>query len=92
MKRIMFAAAAVLSMAVIAACGPSTPPQSAECKAYVTCYEKTGGTKGSLDSSYGAMGSCWSTTTTAADACTAACKSAIASLKTAYPDAGCVDK
>ena len=90
MKRIVFGTIAAMSLFGIAC--SSGPSQSAECKAYVTCYEATGGTKGSLDSSYGTMGTCWTTTTTAADSCTAACKSAISSLKTAYPDAGCVDK
>jgi hypothetical protein len=92
MQRIAFAVAAAALSLVAIACGPGTPSQSAECKAYVTCYEATGGTKGSLDSSYGTMGSCWSTTSAAADSCTSACKTALASLQSAYPDAGCKDK
>jgi hypothetical protein len=91
MKRIVLGVVAGLSLIAIAACGGG-PSQSAECKAYVTCYEATGGTKGSLDSSYGAMGTCWTTTTAAADSCTSACKTALASLQSAYPDAGCKDK
>lgn len=90
MKRIIIGAVGALSLFAIA-CGGG-PTQSPECKAYVTCYEATGGTKGSLDSSYGPMGTCWTTTTAAADSCTSACKTALASLQSAYPDAGCKDK
>jgi hypothetical protein len=88
MKRIVLGVVAAVGVFTVVACGGGQS-QSAECKAYVTCYEATGGTKGSLDSSYGAMGTCWSTTTAAATACTDACKSATASLKSVYPDAGC---
>ncbi len=91
MKRIVLGVMAVVSLITVAACGPGGSSQSAECKAYVTCYESTGGTKGSLDSSYGGSGTCWMTSSTA-DSCTAACKSAITSLKAVYPDAGCADK
>lgn len=63
--------------------------QTEECAAYVACYEKTGGTPGSLDSSYGRNGTCWTTSEAATQACTAACASAIQSLRSAYPDAGC---
>ena len=91
MKRIVLGVVAGLSLITVAACGGGGGGQSAECKAYVTCYEATGGTKGSLDASYGSSGTCWMTTATG-DSCTAACKSAITSLKSAYPDAGCVDK
>lgn len=43
-----------------------------------------------LDSTYGANGTCWSTGVAAtAESCTATCKSTTASLKTSYPDAGC---
>lgn len=63
-----------------------------ECKAYVTCYEATGGVKGALDSTYGTMGTCWTTTDQAADTCKRACDLAIKDLQRAFPDAGCVDK
>lgn len=63
--------------------------QSEECAAYVACYEMTGGTPGSLDSSYGRNGTCWIINDVASQSCTAACKSAIQSLRSAYPDAGC---
>ena len=89
MKRIVLGVVSAGGNLAFAACGGGTPPQSTECKDYVTCYEATGGTKGSLDLSYGEKGSCWSTTTAAATACTDACKSAEAALKSAYADAGC---
>ncbi len=88
MKRIVLGVVAAVGVLGLVACGGGAS-QSTECKDYVACYEKTGGTKGSLDSSYGAMGTCWSTTTAAATACTDACKSATAALKSAYADAGC---
>ena len=91
MKRLACGAVAALSVFAIA-CGGSAPGQSAECKAYVTCYENTGGTKGSLNASYGPMGTCWTTTQAAADSCTAACKMALTSLNPAHPDAGCAVK
>lgn len=69
--------------------GSGQSAQSVECKAYVGCYEATGGTRGSLDSTYGPSGACWSTTSAAANACTSACKTAIVSLMSAYPNAGC---
>jgi hypothetical protein len=63
--------------------------QSRACKDYVACYEKTGGTPGVLDSSYGPGGTCWTLNSQTAMSCTAACTSAISSLRSAYPDAGC---
>ena len=88
MKRIILGVIAGAGLITLAACGPGTPTQSPECKGYITCYEKTGGTKGSLDAAYGPTVTCWSTADTAAT-CTTACKSAVVSLKTGYPDAGC---
>jgi hypothetical protein len=66
------------------ACGGSVD-QSPECSKYVRCYEATGGTAGSLDSSYGQFGNCWTAGQSTASACTSTCTSALASLKTAYP-------
>jgi hypothetical protein len=63
--------------------------QSKECAAYVACYEKTGGTPGSLDSTYGKQGTCWTTSPAASQSCTAACKTAVASLQAAFPEAKC---
>lgn len=65
---------------------------STECDAYIACFEKTGGTKGSLDATYGASGSCWMGSGAQADSCSAACKNALAMLKGANPDAGCLDR
>ena len=63
-----------------------------DCKAYVTCYEATGGTRGSLDSTYGTMGTCWTTTSQAADNCLRVCKEQLAAVAMAHPDAGCAVK
>jgi hypothetical protein len=90
MKRIVLGVVAGLSLLTVAACGSGGGGQSTECKDYIACYEKTGGTKGSLDSTYGAMGTCWSTGVAAtAESCTSTCKSSLATTKTSYPDAGC---
>jgi hypothetical protein len=72
---------------VLAACGGGSS-QSAECKAYLACYGKTGGEPSTLESSYGANGSCWKTAAAAAD-CTAMCGKGTAAIADAYPDAGC---
>ncbi|MBK7861887.1 MAG: hypothetical protein IPJ65_25380 [Archangiaceae bacterium] len=75
-------------VALAVACGGGIS-QSTECKDYVACYKHTvGGT--TQDSVYGDMGTCWTTGVQAtADSCTAACKTALESLKTSYSDAGC---
>ena len=65
------------------------PPQNANCKAYVTCFEATGGTKGTLDSSYGPMGSCWTAAPERAQSCDDACVEAQNALIADFPDAGC---
>ena len=90
MKRIVIGVMAVVGVFAAAACGGGGGGQSDECKAYVACYYKTGGTAGSLDSSYGASGSCW-TTPTGGESCTSACKTANASYKSSglAADAGC---
>ena len=81
MKKI-FAGLFVLAMV---ACGSSSPTQSADCKKYVSCYDKATTTT-SLDSTYGASGTCWTTTQTYADTCTSACTAALPGLKTSYPN------
>ena len=88
MKRIVLGVVAMVGVAAVVACGGGAS-QSTECKDYIACYVKTGGTASTLDSTYGAMGTCWTTTTAAATACTDACKSATAALKSGRPDAGC---
>ena len=78
-----------LAVTVVAvACGGGGS-QSTECKNYVACLEKTGTSTTSLKDTYGEKGSCWTTGGTTADTCTSACKTALDSLKTGYPDAGC---
>ena len=67
----------------------SPPTQAPDCRSYLTCYERTGGTVGSLDSTYGPNGTCWSNGSATQTACADACKSALSSIRTAYPDAGC---
>lgn len=74
-----------------AGCSPPLDYSPAVCSRYVACFEMTGGTKGSLDTTYGPMGSCWTTTDAAAEACEVACKTALPSLREEYPDAGCGD-
>jgi hypothetical protein len=60
------------------------------CKDYVACAYKTGAPPGSLDSSFGANGSCW-TTTSSADNCNAACLTGVNQFKSSGigADAGC---
>ena len=75
------------------ACGPSTPPQSQECKDYVDCCKKQSGST-CVESSFGAMGTCWTTTQAAADSCTTSCKASNDSYKSTglAADAGCTIK
>ena len=64
--------------------------QSTACRNYIACYEKTGGTRGVLDSTYGPSGSCWDGSSTA-QACTNACISGNDSFRSGIgADAGCV--
>ncbi len=62
-------------------------PQS--CIAYVRCYEATGGIKGSLDSSYGPMGTCWTTTEMRYWDCADECVALQTDRIAMHPDAGC---
>ncbi len=64
--------------------------QDTTCNSYVTCFEATGGTKGQLDSTYGASGTCW-TTTARTNECLATCVSELNALAAKFPDAGCKD-
>lgn len=75
---------------LLSGCGFAGDQTAPFCKVYTTCYEATGGTKGSLDSLYGSMGTCWTTTQQAADTCTAECRARLAALQKMFPDAGCV--
>jgi hypothetical protein len=88
LKKMSVVLGAVSILAAVACSGGSS--QSQDCKDYVACSYKTGVTAGSLDSSYGANGSCWQTSSTS-DSCTAACKSANDSFKSTGlgADAGC---
>lgn len=76
----VLAAAGLLAVA----CGGGSG-QSSECSRYLSCVAAFGGSTASLDSTYGAAGSCW-VDTASATKCTTYCKSALA----AFPgDAGC---
>jgi hypothetical protein len=88
MKRIVLGVVAAVGVFTALACGGG-PSQSTECKDYLKCYDKTSGTTGTLDATYGASGTCWTTTTAYADTCTSTCKSSLATTKAAFPDAGC---
>ena len=88
MKRIVLGVVAAAGIFAVVACGGGAS-QSTECKDYLVCYVKTGGTLSTLDSTYGAMGTCWTTTTAVATSCTDACKAATTALKSGFPDAGC---
>jgi hypothetical protein len=80
----LFAALALL------ACGSGVMGDFQDCKDYVACSYRMGATPGSLDSKYGANGSCWQTSSSS-DNCTAACRIFDGALKSsgAGADAGC---
>lgn len=63
--------------------------QHSACRDYVRCFEATGGVKGSLDSSYGPMGTCWTTTDFRYWECADECFDAHSARIAAFPDAGC---
>jgi hypothetical protein len=63
--------------------------QSTACADYLACAYATGAQAGSLDSTYGPAGTCW-TNQTVADSCTSACTSALGELGSLFPDAGAV--
>lgn len=68
----------VASMALLSACNPGP---SADCVKYLKCSEASApGSASTLKSTYDTGGTCWTTTPAAADACTAACKTAITAL------------
>ena len=70
--------------------GHPCPKQSKACKDFITCYEATGFvSRGSLDTTYGPNGSCWTISQAAVDSCTSSCASGSAALKAMVPDAGC---
>ncbi len=78
-----------LAAVVLAGCNcGAAVPQAQECKDYIACFERTGGAKGSIDSSYGPMGTCW---TLAMDglSCASNCTIALNAARATYPDAGC---
>lgn len=93
-KRPVWAAAflAIAGPLLSVACGydPYKCPSGGYlCKSYIACYEATGGARGALDVTFGASGTCWSTTLQAACDCGRQCYAGLKLLRTAYPDAGC---
>jgi hypothetical protein len=60
--------------------GGSRGDQTADCRAYIACYEKTGGTKGSLNPTFGLNGTCWMSGAEPADQCATACTTSLARL------------
>lgn len=66
-------------------CPGRTNGQTAACKAFVACFEKTnggsgGGSVGSLDSTFGPEGTCWNSSPAAVDACNSSCLQALSSM------------
>jgi hypothetical protein len=72
---------------LVCSCGPG-PERATWCNDYLACDAKTLKTAG-VEATYGEMGTCWTTTQAAADACINACHSVLDSLKQQYLDAGC---
>jgi hypothetical protein len=68
----------VASLTVLSACNPGP---SADCVKYLKCTEAAApGTAAVLKSTYDTGGTCWTSNTATADACTAACKAANTAL------------
>jgi len=82
---LLFAAVGLSALAL--GCGGGGVSQAVECKDYLACNMALGNSNSSLDASYGASGTCWSTTQAAADSCKAACVSADSSLKSSMATA-----
>ncbi len=75
--------AAAFAVLALSACNPGP---SADCVKYLACTEAVSpGTSAVLKGAYDTGGTCWTTSTAAADACTAACKAAVTSLATGSP-------
>lgn len=100
MKRFALLLVLAVPVALASGCGDlendrvclSSPCQvpgraSEACISYVACYYRTGGTAGTLDSTYSHGGTCWTSGAQVASACTSACSSALSSLRSF--DAGC---
>lgn len=60
---------------------------SSDCRAYLSCLESISpGSSGQLESSYGAGGTCWTSTSSVADACSNACREGLASARSSFPN------
>ncbi len=75
-------------MLALASCSAAPSPQTQECRDYIACYRKVGGT-GDLTATYEASGSCWTTNAPMAQSCTAACVSSLGNLRVMFPSSGC---
>jgi hypothetical protein len=71
---------------------PDAGTQAPVCAKYLECLDaQSAGSAESLQSSYGPSGTCWSTSTAAAQACTEACTTALGNIaQTANPPAACL--
>jgi hypothetical protein len=81
----------IVGVLALLACGPTVYECGQCCEDYVACSYKSGVTPGSLDSTYGASGSCWATTATSSN-CNAACQMGNDNFKASgvAADAGCL--
>ena len=73
---------------VLAACGPSQPP---ECAKYLECQAavdaETGDNMGAgQEEAYGPEGTCWSGNETSADVCTQSCVALTNDMNELFPD------
>lgn len=80
----------ILVVVTLAVTACTQPPQSGPCKDYVDCCTRLDA-GGCSESTFGAMGTCWTTTQAAADACTTRCKASNESYQSndLAADAGC---
>ena len=70
--------------------GRTCPKQSKECRDYIACSALAmGSPAASFATTYGPMGTCWTSSYAALDACTSACVAGLSAIRGAYPDAGC---
>jgi len=68
----------IVSLSALVGCNPGPSP---DCVKYLKCTEAAApGTAALLKSTYDTGGTCWTSNTAVADACTSACKTAITAL------------
>ncbi len=75
---------AAFAVLALSACNPAP---SADCVKYLACTEAvSAGSAAALKGTYDTGGTCWTSGTASADACTTACKAAITSLAASSPN------